>query len=198
MKQNSIIPLLMKVAPPLALAALAGLAIKEIFSGKDAENKPEMAPAKTEPEIPRKPAETAAFRSIPAEIPVKSKTNSAPVSNVVSPNSVPTAIKTFASSVSPTAISLVSAPPVEKTPAPIIPPTKTAANIPPVKRRFVLREHLAEIFKNGARPLDRKTAVAELQRLGFGQTAAYKALSPDGSFSAWLHCAPDGILSWRN
>jgi hypothetical protein len=196
MKQNSIIPVLMKIAPPLALAALAGLAIKEIFSGKDAENKPEMAPAKTEPEIPRKPAETAAFRSIPAEIPVKSKTNSAPVSNVVSPNSVPTAIKAFMPMVSPTVFPANSAAPVVKTPAPVIPQTKT--DIPPVKRRFVTREHLAEIFKNGKRPLDRKTAVAELRKLGFGQTAAYSALSPDGHFSAWLFCAPDGIISWIN
>jgi hypothetical protein len=178
------------------IGATLFLVLKWLFSAtKDKEKIPKTIPIQLEPEIPRKPAETALFRQIPAENPAKSKTNFVPVPNVVSQNFVPY-VKAFAEKVSTTIIPPNSAPLVTKTPAPVIPPAKT--EIPSVKRRFVRREHLAEIFKNGARSLDRKTAVAELQRLGFSATASYAALSPDGRFSAWLQCAPDGIISWVN
>jgi len=71
----------------------------------------------------------------------------------------------------------------------------------PVKRplpsngRAITREDLAAVF-NGARGLTRTAAVSALKALGFGKTAAYAALSPDGRFSAWLQCAPDGIITW--
>jgi hypothetical protein len=48
------------------------------------------------------------------------------------------------------------------------------------------------------RTLRRTAAVEALKRLGFGKTAAYAALSQDGRFNAWLICAPDGIIAWKN
>jgi hypothetical protein len=45
--------------------------------------------------------------------------------------------------------------------------------------------------------LYRIEAVAGLQNLGFGKTAAYEVLSPDGRFASWLRIAPDGIISWQ-
>jgi hypothetical protein len=67
---------------------------------------------------------------------------------------------------------------------------------PPIKKKFVTREDLATVFHHGARALNRTAAVAALKSLGFGKTAAYSALSPDGRFSAWLQFAPDGIITW--
>jgi len=43
---------------------------------------------------------------------------------------------------------------------------------------------------------DHLTSCFALKTLGFGKTAAYAALSPDGRFSAWLKCSPDGIMTW--
>lgn len=93
---------------------------------------------------------------------------------------------------------------------PIIPPISSPAtipadpifndlplNMPPQKRRIVLREDLARIFQHGAHSLYRMDAVAELQNLGFGKTAAYEALSPDGRFASWLKIAPDGVITWK-
>jgi len=37
-----------------------------------------------------------------------------------------------------------------------------------------------------------------LKNIGFGKTAAYEALSPDGRFAAWLQFAPDGIITWTD
>jgi hypothetical protein len=59
---------------------------------------------------------------------------------------------------------------------------------------------MAAVFQQGAskltRTMSRTAAVGALRRLGFGKSAAYAALSPDGRFSGWLACAPDGIISW--
>jgi hypothetical protein len=68
--------------------------------------------------------------------------------------------------------------------------------LPPIKRKTVGREDMANVFQRGTRSFSRTDAVAALKRLGFGKTAAYSALSPDGRFSAWLQCAPDGIITW--
>jgi len=57
---------------------------------------------------------------------------------------------------------------------------------------------VATVFQRGARALTRTAAVAALKNLGFGKTAAYAALTPDGRFSAWLQYAPDGIISWTD
>jgi hypothetical protein len=59
------------------------------------------------------------------------------------------------------------------------------------------REGVARIFNCGARALTRKAAVDALKSLGFGKSAAYEALSPDGRFAAWLYCSPDGTLTWK-
>jgi len=66
----------------------------------------------------------------------------------------------------------------------------------PIKKKFVTREDLATIFQDGACALTRTAAVTALKNLGFGKTAAYAALTPDGRFSAWLQFAPDGIITW--
>jgi hypothetical protein len=77
------------------------------------------------------------------------------------------------------------------------PPPAPAPQIPPpIKKKFVTREDMANIFQRGARALTRTAAVAALKMLGFGKTAAYDALSEDGRFSAWLQFAPDGIITW--
>jgi hypothetical protein len=68
---------------------------------------------------------------------------------------------------------------------------------PPIKKKFVRREDLAAVFQRGARALTRTAAVAALKNLGFGKTAAYDALLEDGRFSAWLHFASDGIITWK-
>jgi hypothetical protein len=78
-----------------------------------------------------------------------------------------------------------------------IPKIVTQAPQPPsIKKKFVTREDLATVFQRGARALNRQDAVAALKKFGFGKTAAYAALTPDGRFSAWLQFAPDGIITW--
>jgi len=72
----------------------------------------------------------------------------------------------------------------------------TTTPLPKRKRRQIKPEDLATAFKRGA--LTRTDAVAELQKLDFGHTAAYDALLPDGRFSAWLHFAPDGTIKWKS
>jgi hypothetical protein len=77
-----------------------------------------------------------------------------------------------------------------------------AANIatiaaPPIHKKLVMRADLTTVFNSGARSITRKEAVASLKRLGFGKTAAYSALSPDGKFNVWLEFSPDGIISWK-
>jgi len=158
MNAKQTVPLIARVAPPLLLVVLAGLAVKSLFSGEDKEKKPETKP--------------------PNEIP-----KSSPVAPVIFPPvSVPAAPK-------------ISVP----TPIPAIPISEDLPlSLPPQKRRNVLRKDLAQIFQHGARSLYRKDAVAELQNLGFGKTAAYEALSPDGRFATWLQVASDGIVSWQS
>jgi len=57
---------------------------------------------------------------------------------------------------------------------------------------------MATAFHHGARKLTRTNAVAALKTLGFGKTAAYAALTPDGRFAACLQCTPDGIITWTD
>ncbi len=169
--------------PVLMIIGLGFALVNWLLSDDDTEKKPETTPANTETENRRKEAETPpktpAFRSIPAEIPAK-------------PAIVP--IHSAPAPVFPPAVA-----PVPKVSAPVPAPQKIAAQIPPppVKKKFVTREDLATVFHQGARGLTRTAAVAALKRLGFGKSAAYDALSPDGRFSAWLQCAPDGIITWK-
>jgi hypothetical protein len=160
-------------APPLIIGGAIGLGIvllvKWLLSDDDKKKKLETVPANAETEFRRKEAETAVFRPIPAEIPAKPA--AAPVPAVIPPFSV--------SVPAPQKI-VIQAPP------------------PPIKKKFVTREDLANIFHHGARLLNRTAAVAALKNLGFGKTAAYDALSPDGRFSDWLQIAPDGIIAWTD
>jgi hypothetical protein len=152
MNPKQTIPVIARVAPPLLLVVLAGLAIKSLLF--DEEKKPE----------------TPSASSTPKNVPVIP-----PISALATPKiSVPA-------------------------PIPVVPISEDLPqSAPPQKRRIVLREDLVRIFQNGARSLYRINAVAELQNLGFGKTAAYEALSPDGRFASWLQIAPDGIISWQD
>jgi hypothetical protein len=87
----------------------------------------------------------------------------------------------------------VAAPPLS--PVPIIKSVSQTPQ-PPVKKKFVTRKDLATVFNHGTRSLTRTAAVGALRKLGFGRTAAYAALTPDGRFSVWLQFAPDGIITW--
>lgn len=80
---------------------------------------------------------------------------------------------------------------------PAFPAAKIAPGIPlPARKKFIACEDLAKIF-NGGGGLTRKAAVSALKALGFGKTAAYAALSPDGRFSARLQFAQDGMIAWK-
>ena len=68
---------------------------------------------------------------------------------------------------------------------------------PQAASRRVTREDVAEALGYGSRPLPRLEAVAALQALGFGKTAAYKGLSSDGRFGELLEHTPDGLIEWK-
>ena len=83
-----------------------------------------------------------------------------------------------------------------------IPPASPASSseddIPPAAPvRRIRREDLAEALAYGARPVTRSEAVATLQALGFGKTAAYKALSPTGRFADFINHSSDGMIEWK-
>lgn len=95
------------------------------------------------------------------------------------------------------------APIPEAPPTPALPPVDaplTAPQPPPPvtapRAKRVRREDLAEALDYGSRAVTRQEAVVALQALGFGKTAAYKALSPDGRFAEFLKIAPDGLIEW--
>jgi hypothetical protein len=170
------LPAIAAAAPPLIIGGAIGLGIvllvKWLLSADDKEKKLETAPAEAEAERRRKEAETPVFRPIPAESPVKPATVPVPsVPRAVVPPPAAVAIPKIVTQVPP---------------------------LPAIKKKFVTREDLATVFQRGARALTRTAAVAALKNLGFGKTAAYDALSPDGRFSAWLQCAPDGVITWKS
>jgi hypothetical protein len=171
MNAKQTIPAIAKIAPPLLLGVVIFLALKDIFFSENEEKKPETAPTNTETENRRKETETPVFRTISAEIPAKPA--------IVSVSFAP---KPFI-------------PPVSIARAPKIPVPQAPAQI---KRKFVTREDLAAVFQRGARTLTLTAAVAALKKIGFGKTAAYVALTPDGRFSTWLQFAPDGIITWTD
>lgn len=178
------------VAPPLLIGGAIGLGIVlliKALSASDKDMQPETTPAKLEAELNRKPAENAGFRQIPAAIPAK------PVP-VVSAQPVPRPAPVRP--VSLASVAVQPAVPVQAvTPVPkATPPTPPQ----PIVKKFIARADMAVIFENGKRALSRPAAVTALRRLGFGKSAAYTALSPDGRFSGWLTCAPDGIISWTD
>ena len=73
---------------------------------------------------------------------------------------------------------------------PTIPPRPTA------KAKRVTREDLAEALGYGSRSFTGKEAVTALEALGFGKTAAYKALAPGGKFGSLIEFYPDGLIEW--
>lgn len=185
------LPAIAAAAPPLIIGGAIGLGIvlllKRLLSDDDKEKKLETAPTEAEAERRRKETETTAFRPTPAEIPVKPAAVHVPAApRVIVPLPViPSVPKVSAPAPVPAAVTVPKI--VTQAPSP-----------PPIKKKFVTREDLANIFQRGARALTRTAAVAALKNLGFGKTAAYNALSPDGRFSAWLQCAPDGIITWTD
>ncbi len=184
-------PLVPVIAPAIPIIIIGGtalLVLNWLFPDKDAETKPETVPA-DKAEIPRKIAETPVFRQIPAESPAKSVAVPRPSVPrvIVSPPAIPAI---------PTVVKIATSVPV---PAAVI-AAKIVAQAPPspIKKKFVTREDLAKVFQNGTRKINRTAAVIGLKNLGFGKTAAYAALSPHGRFATWLHCAPDGIITWTD
>jgi len=184
MNAKQTIPAIAKIAPPLLLGVVIFSALKWIFSDDDEKKKPDV-PENTETKSPRKETKTTrenpVFRNISPEIPVKPCV--APIlfaqREVVIPSAIPPAPNIPATSFSSAAAYKVqSAPP------------------PPSKKPGIARADMAKIFQPG--PLTRQAAVAALMKLGFGQTAAYAALLPDGRFSDWLQFAPDGVITWRD
>jgi len=179
------LPSLAAAAPPLIVGGLIVgaiyLVLDSLFPGKQKQPEAMPVPATTDS---RKLAETALFRQIPAEIPAipaPVPLRSTPRAVILTPavRSIPTA------SVSVPALAIVPA---------ITSAPKLASQ--PVKRKLVTREDLATVFNCGARSLTRTAAVAALKRLGFGKTAAYAALTPDGRFANLLRFAPDGMITW--
>jgi hypothetical protein len=153
-----------------------------LFSGDKKKTKPN-APANTEAESPRKEAESTRenpeFRIFSPEIPVKSVPVPSAPREIISQPAVPTAHKI---------ISQAFASAVTTHPKSLVQPAL-------IKKPGITREDMAKTFQPGA--LTRQAAVAKLKQLGFGQTAAYAALLPDGRFSAWLQFAPDGTITWN-
>lgn len=180
----------------LRLGIFGGIvwAITSLLSDDDTEKKPETAPANTETENRRKktetPPKTPVFRQIPAEIPAKPA--------IIAIHSAPAPFFPPAVAPVPAVIPPVSVPSVPKVSSPVPAPQKITAQISPqpVKKKFITREDMANIFQHGSRGLTRQAAVAALKRLGFGKSAAYDALLEDGRFASWLRFAPDGIITW--
>jgi hypothetical protein len=65
--------------------------------------------------------------------------------------------------------------------------------------QFPLTKNVGKITPS---PLERKLTLTEaveaLKNLGFGKTAAYAALTPNGRFSAWLRFTADGKITWTD
>lgn len=186
----ALVPAIATITPPILIGGAIGLGIlfllKSILS-ENKETKPESVPA-DKAEIPRKVAETPVFRQIPAESPAKPIPAPSVPRAIVPPPAIP-AIPNVAKIAAPAPVSA----------AVIVPKIIAQAPLPsPIKKKSVTRANMATIFQRGARTLTRTAAVMELKKLGFGKTAAYAALSPHGRFATWLHCAPDGIITWTD
>jgi hypothetical protein len=182
-------PLASAIAPVIPVLLIGGAAIfvlNLLFPDDDKEKEPE-AVLVNKAESPRNVPETAVFRQIPAEIPVKPAAVPRPAAPriIVLPPAVPSVPKITA----PAAV-----------PAAVIVPTiaKQAPPPSPIKKKVVTRQDMATVFQRGAHTLTRTAAVAALKGLGFGKTAAYAALTPDGRFASWLQIAPDGIITWTD
>lgn len=84
--------------------------------------------------------------------------------------------------------------PVPATNIATVAPSSAVTSRSPSRR--VTREDLAEALEYGTRSMLLGEAVAALQALGFGKTAAYKALSVEGKFCELLEHTQDGLVEW--
>jgi hypothetical protein len=66
-----------------------------------------------------------------------------------------------------------------------------------VTRRRITRDDLASALEYGVRRIPRGEAVQALQSLGFGKTAAYKALSGGARFAGLIEQTEDGLIEWK-
>jgi hypothetical protein len=182
------LPALAAAAPPLiigeGICVVGFLLLKRLFSA-DEEKQPEAVPATAAPERPAlvvpsfSGGNSVQNRSIPPTS--GGKPNMTPAPAIVPASSAP-------------AVLIIPVPQPSAIPAMNIAPQVPLP--PPIKKKFITREDVANVFQRGARALTRTAAVAKLKQLGSGKTAAYAALTPDGRFSAWLQFAPDGIITW--
>jgi hypothetical protein len=179
MNAKQTIQIITKVAPPLAVGALFILLLKEIFSGRDKEK-----------------LEKASEKVAPLPNPFNSGRNSFQnpciPANSAGKATVPLPLSAFPAKSTPTVREKTVPPPS------VVPALKAVPKFPlPAQKKVITREDMATAFHRGTSALTRTAAVAALRNLGFGKTAAYAALSPDGRFSAWLRFAPDGIITWN-
>ena len=72
-----------------------------------------------------------------------------------------------------------------------------ASSNPPIQSKRIRGEDLAVALEYGGRSMTRQEAVAALRALGFGKTAAYKALSENGRFAELMGYTPDGLVEWN-
>jgi hypothetical protein len=182
------LPALAAAAPSLIIGGgicVGGYFLLKWLFTADEEKKPEAVPATAATERPAlvvpsfSAGNSVQNRSVPANS--GGKPNVTPAPAIVSANSAPAASK------------------IPIPPPSAIPAMKIAPQIPlPAPKKIITRDDMAKIFNGGTRGLTRKSAVAALKKLGFGKTAAYAALTPDGRFSAWLQFAPDGMITWKD
>jgi hypothetical protein len=162
-----------------------------IFSDDDKEKKPETVSTSAAPECPASRVPPVSGWNTTEDRPIPANSGGKP--NVPPAQSVRTSAT----------VPVMSAPATPKipafNPAAMIPAIKNPPQIPlPPPKKIITREHIATIFNNGTRKLNRKAAVAALKALGFRKTAAYEALAINGRFAPWLQFAPDGIITWKS
>jgi hypothetical protein len=176
-------PAIAPIIPALLIGGAGILILNWLFSDDDKEKKLEAVPVTAAP--PRPALVNPSFsggnsvqnRSFPPNS--GGKPNVTPAPAIVPANSIP------------------AAPKILVQPPSTIPAMKIAPQVPlPAQKKIISREDMAKIL-NGGRALTRTAAVAALKKNGFGKTAAYAALTPDGRFAAWLQFAPDGIITWK-
>ncbi|HTX21425.1 MAG TPA: hypothetical protein VMD27_06170 [Candidatus Aquilonibacter sp.] len=196
-------------AAPVALAVLGIIAVAKLldwlFPSDETKKEPEIKSAESEAENRRKEAETTAFQQIPLEIPAKPPQETAQINAEAERRRKEAEIIAFWQIQAAISAKPAAAPPVQKitTPAPVpaavaSQKSATQAPLPQAKKKFVTWADMVVIFQHGERALTRPAAVSELKNRGFGKSAAYAALTPDGRFSAWLKFAPDGIITWTD
>jgi len=174
MNAKQIVPIVARLAPPLLIGIGVFCAVKHLLFSGDEEEISGHGPENANPQPKLFP------------IPPNSEGN---------PNRMP-ALPLSASAPVP-ASSIPAFPKIPVFLPSAVLPVSIAPEIPlPAQKKSITRQDMAKIF-SGTCGMTRKSAVAALKAVGFGQTAAYEALLPDGRFSAWLQFAPDGIITWR-